>query len=310
MVSRRKFLAQSMLTMAGLPWFLSRPFSPLNVNNIYVDEIGLQLYTVRQLMAEDPDATLQAIKEAGYHQVEVGDVRTLATLFPKIQNAGLIVQSSFFPGAFITERWDLVEAGGGQKPAAGYTIESLIEEAVNHDIKYLVFGYLRPEERQQIEDYQQYADRLNKMGEQCNQADIHLCYHNHSFEFKPINGVVPFEVLMEALDKEMVHFELDVFWASIGGNDPVALLERLNSRVKLLHLKDIRKGTPVQFNEGRVKKKAFQELGDGMLDIPQILKVAEKTSVEWCFVEQDQSPNPLASIRQSIQYLQDIKPQL
>lgn len=299
------------MATASLPLLMSQPLRFFKTHGSgYINEIGLQLYTVRDQMAQDPEGTLKAVQVAGYKQVEGGDIRAYPKLFPLIQAAGLTSQSTFFPNAFITERWDLVEAEGGQKPPASYTTDSIIEDAVKNDIKYLVFGYLRPEERQTIDDYKLVVERLNIMGEKCNQADIHLCYHNHSFEFMPINGTVPYELYIKEFEPDKVHFELDIFWASLGGYDPVELMERLHGRVKLLHLKDKKKGTKVIYDEGKVKKKAFQELGDGVLDILGILKVAEKTSVEQCFVEQDQSPDPIASIHQSIKYLQEVQEKL
>lgn len=298
------------MATAAFPVLLSQPHHFFKTRNGFIPDMGLQLYTVRHLMATDPESTLKAIQAIGFKQVEGGSVLTINQLLPKVQNAGLILQSTFFPSAFITERWDLVEGEGGQKPPAHDSIDSLIEEAVKHDIRYLVLGYLSPEERQTLDDYRRVAERMNKMGEKCNQADIHLCYHHHSFEFKAINGTVPFDLLVDEFEPDKVHFELDVFWASIGGYNPVELLEKLSGRIKLLHLKDKRKGTRVTYDESKVKKKAFQELGDGVLDIVQILQTAEKVSVEQCFLEQDQSPDPMASIRQSMDYLHKIQEKL
>ncbi len=310
MISRRKFLSNGLAATAGLPILLSHPLYLFQEGNAYINDMGLQLYTVRNQMAQDPQETLKAIHEAGYKQVEGGDVRAYAELLPKLRNAGLTSQSSFFPNAFITERWDLIEASGGEKPPASYTTDSIIEDAVKNDLKYLVFGYLRPEERQTLDDFKRVAEKLNQMGEQCTQADIHLCYHNHSFEFKPISGTVPYELLIRELDPRLVHFELDVFWASVGGYEPVPLMERLDGRIKLLHLKNKKKGTKVNYDERKVSKKAFQELNDGVLNIANILQTAEKVGVEQCFVEQDQSPDPMASIRQSMNYLQEIEENL
>ena len=104
----------------------------------------------------------------------------------------------------------------------------------------------------------------------------------------------------------MVQFELDVFWASIGGYDPVQLTERIVDRIGLLHLKDKLVETPVIFDEGKVPEKAFKELGNGVVDLPTIIKIAEKAKIKYCFVEQDHSPDPLKSVRESVEYMQQL----
>lgn len=310
MISRRKFLSNSLLATAALPAIASQPFHFFNTNsNKYINEIGLQLYTVREQMAKDPESTLKAIQAIGYKQVEGGNIRAFDQFLPKVRAAGLVVKSTGLPSAFITERWDLAGAGS-QKPPASYTTDSIIEDAVKNDIKYLMLGYLQREERQTIDDYKHIAENLNAMGEKCNQADIHLCYHNHSFEFQPIDGVVPFDVFLQELEPDKVFFELDVFWISVAGKDPVKLMEELNGRVKLLHLKDKKKGVKVIYDESEVKKDAFQELGNGVLDFAGILQAAEKIGVEQCFVEQDHSSDPIASIKKSYNHLKKIEQQL
>lgn len=310
MTSRRKFLQNSFMAASALPWLSTASFNFLQEypdGPGFLPEIGLQLYTVREQMKQDPESTLQAIADAGYKQVEGGNLLAYPKLLPMLQSSGLILQSSFFPAAVLTGRWDLTAAGGGQKFPENYTEDSLIEDAMNNDLKYLVFGYLYPEERQTLDDYKRIIEKLNAFGEKCNQANINLCYHNHSFEFKPLEGTVPFELFIQDFGADTVGFELDVFWVSVGGYDPVALLEKLNGRVKLMHLKDKRKGTRNTFDEGKVKSEAFVPLGKGVLDIPTILQTAEQSSVEQCFVEQDQSDDPLASIQQSYQYLESLK---
>lgn len=309
MLSRREFLRNSFMAASTLPLFSATSFKFLQEHPEgpgFLPEIGLQLYTVREQMQHDPQATLQAIADAGYKQVEGYDLLAYPTLLPMLQNSGLILQSSFFPPAVITGRWDLAEAGGGQKLPESYTEDSLIEDAMNNDLKYLVFGYLYPEERRSLDDYKRIIEQLNAFGEKCNQADINLCYHNHSFEFKPLEGTVPFDLFIQGFGADAVSFELDVFWASVGGYQPVELLRKLEGRVKLMHLKDKRKDTRNTFDESKVKSKAFVPLGTGVLDIPAILQTAEQTGVEQCFVEQDQSDDPLASIQQSYQYLESL----
>ena len=301
-MKRRDFIRTSAAAGMGIP-LIAPAFG--KVYNPYIDQIGLQLYTVRNLMADDPQGTLRAIKEAGYAQVEGGDPATYGELLPMIKDAGLTSQSIFFPGSYITGRWDLVKT----QPAST-DFASVVEAAQKLGMNYLVFGYMMPAEREVLDDYYTVAEALNKAGEQCNEAGIKLCYHNHAFEFKPIDGKVPYELLIEETDADKLHFELDVFWSSLAEHEPIPLMEKLGDRITLLHLKNKKEGTPMIYDEGEVPPEAFQELDEGVIDIKKILALAEKNGVEQCFVEQDQSPDPIQSIKQSMQYLHAVENKL
>lgn len=298
-MKRREFIhkgAAASLSLSLLPSVYFRE------QNAYIDQIGLQLYTVRDQMANDRAATLKAVKAAGYSQVEGGNPLEYDEMLPMIKDAGLYSQSSFFTPAYITENWDL--HGGAP---AHTDPEVLIEAAQKYGLKYLIFGYLNKAERETLDQYKTYAERLNRMGEKCEQAGIHLCYHNHSFEFGPIDGKIPFDVLIEEFDPANIQFELDIFWASLGGHAPEKLMKKMKGKIRLLHLKDKLGGVADEYDEGQVPKDAFQELGDGVVDIRKVLKLAPKVGVEQCFVEQDQSPDPLKSIAQSTAYLRQIR---
>ena len=133
-----------------------------------------------------------------------------------------------------------------------------------------------------------------------------MCYHNHAFEFRAHQGTTPFEVLLKETDKDTVSLELDVFWASVGGHDPVEILNQHSGRVALLHCKDKAKDFPVQYNE-RVPPDAFKEVGRGSIDFPAVLGAATKAGVKHFFVEQDRTPgNPLDSLKISYEYLHNL----
>ncbi|MDF9798428.1 sugar phosphate isomerase/epimerase [Catalinimonas alkaloidigena] len=299
-MKRRDFIKQS--TAAGLSLSLV-PSVYFREDNAYIDQVGLQLYTVRNQMVKDPAGTLKAIKSAGYSQVEGGNPLEYGNMLPMIKDAGLYSQSSFINQAYITERWDLQATNA----PASKDIASVIEAAEKHGLKYLVFGYLSKAERDTLDQYKLYAERLNSAGEQCEQAGIHLCYHNHSFEFQPIDGKVPYELLIEELDPKYVQFELDIFWASVGGHAPEKLMKKMKGQIRLLHLKNKKAGIADEYDEAQVPKDAFQEVGDGVIDVQKVLRLAPKVGVEQCFVEQDQSPDPIQSIAASTAYLKQIE---
>ena len=146
------------------------------------------------------------------------------------------------------------------------------------------------------------------MGEQVKKAGLQLCYHNHGFEFEPLaDGRRPLDVLMGAVKPELVKLELDVFWVSLTGADPVALIQQYSGRIPLLHLKDKAKGAPPETQESKVAPTTFTPVGAGAVDFPAVLKAAAAAGVEHYFVEQDHTQgDPIAALRQSYQYLRTL----
>ncbi|MEM9884780.1 MAG: sugar phosphate isomerase/epimerase [Bacteroidota bacterium] len=298
-MKRRTFIKNTTQIGAGLALSLSIP-ACMNKQNRYTEEIGLQLWTVRNQLAENPAATLKAVKRAGYYQVELMDTAELKTLLPLIKDAGLVVKSSFINWSFITGRWDLRE-----EPMPAYGFERVIEDAQKEGLTELVFGYMMPEERKSLDDYRKVSDQLNVAGAACQEAGIQLSYHNHAFEFEPMEDSNGYEILIERLDAAAVKFELDVFWSSLAGVAPTPLMQRLENRIRLLHLKDKLAGTPTIYDNTQVPDEAFQPLGKGVVDLDEVLELAPSIGVKYCMVEQDQSPDPIQDIGISRSFLLD-----
>jgi len=267
----------------------------------YMDNLGLQIWTVRNQIAEDPVATLKAISEHGYQQIELMNLDQLEILGPIAKDFGLDINCSHINWTVLTGRWDLKKM---ENP--GITTDHLIEKAHKHGISHMIYAYWFPDERSSLDDYKVIADKLNRFGEDCNKADVKLGYHNHSFEFKPMEDSTGWEVLMNRVEKDKMFYELDVFWASIGNQDALGIMEDAKDKIGLLHLKDRKKESEIQYDESKVAKDAFKEVGQGMLDFKKIIVAAEAIGVEYCHVEQDESPDPLVSIGQSQTYLKTI----
>lgn len=302
-MSRRNALKTSLLAGTSLALMPVEHYANVLAPEGYLDQIGLQLWTVRDQLAQDFEGTIRTVQQAGYRQVEAMGLDQLPRLQPIAKDLGLSIKSSFMTWTVLTGRWELV--GGAPSPMP--TEESVIETAKQYGLEYLVFGYLRPEERQTLDQYKELIEKLNRFGQKCQQAGLKLCYHNHSFEFGKIEGQVPFELLIKGLDPQFVQFELDVFWASLGGYDPLKLMKKMQGQIRLLHLKDKLVGAPVQHDESKVPVETFKELGNGEVAIDKIVRLARKLGVEQCIVEQDQSPAPLKSIGQSMEYLRKIQ---
>ncbi|MES1260945.1 MAG: sugar phosphate isomerase/epimerase, partial [Acidobacteriota bacterium] len=221
-------------------------------------------------------------------------------LLPLIKQYGMKAVSCHVETPLITNDW---EKYGGMKKVP---VEEAIESVKNMGAQYFTMPYIRPDARGDLDWFRKTADQMNRTGELCKKAGLQFAYHNHAFEFAGKPGERPIDIFKARLDKKLVTLEMDVFWVSVAGQDPVQMLREWKGRVALLHLKDKEKGTPVQFNEG-VPKTAFKEVGNGSLDFPAILKAAPGAGVKHYFVEQDQTPaDPLDSLRKSFDYLKTV----
>jgi sugar phosphate isomerase/epimerase len=257
--------------------------------------VGVQLYTVRNLMKKDPDATLGAIAEIGYRVVEGGRAELIG-LQPLLRKYKLTTPSVSVETALITGNW---KVWGAKEVGWDQTIADLKTLGA----KYAVVPYLMVPERK---DIPKFIEQMNTAGERFAAAGMAFCYHNHAFEFGGEQGKRPIDLMLSGFSPKTVFFEADVFWISIAGQDPAEFLKKHGKRVKLVHLKDKMAGAPVQFNES-VKPPTFKEVGSGSLDFKAILKAAEKAGVEHYMVEQDQTEgNPIDSLRKSWAYLKSI----
>jgi sugar phosphate isomerase/epimerase len=279
--TRRTFVAQA---AAFLP--LSRAMfakEPLTRNNL-----GVELYTVRSVIDKDPAATLKAIQDIGYTEVEA--------IYASIDKIWTALKATNLKPVSIHVDMAIFREGGGK-------LDSTIADVKQRGFSYIVAPYIAPKDRGGADMFKKLAETLNSAGEKAKASGLTLCYHNHAFEFGPVDGTTGLEMLMSNTQKDLVSLEMDVFWVSVAGHDPVELLKTYSGRVKLLHLKDKAKGVAKQYNE-TLPHSAFKEVGSGSIDIPAVLAAADAAGVENYFIEQDFTPgDPIASLRKSYEYL-------
>jgi len=242
-----------------------------------VATVGLQLYTVRQQMADDAAATLEAVAAAGYGEVETAGTGNLGALefAQALSNAGLTAPAAHLPLNMIDEQPDEVLA---MAQMIGY--------------RYIVIPWLPPEMRDET-GYAQAIATLNRFGERSAAEGVQTCYHNHDFEFKSINGTKPFDRMLTDCDRHLVQFELDLFWAAHAGIDAKAYLSADPSRYPLCHIKD------------RTSEGEMADVGAGTIDFPMLF--AAGTGLQHYFVEHDRPRDPMTSIRTSIQAVKDMR---
>jgi sugar phosphate isomerase/epimerase len=249
--------------------------------------LGFQVYTVRNLIPDHARETLQRVAAIGYREAEVIQDSNSVVL-PLCKEFGIQAVSGHFATPLVTGNFDAWKSQFQHGAPAEMTWQKAVDDAAQAGIKFMVIAYLMPAERGPLDQFRRYADQFNKAGEATHKAGMQFCYHHHAFEFGPKEGSRPIDIFLERLDPSLVKFEMDVFWVSVAGQDPVALLKQWKGRVALMHLKDKLKGAPQSFSEG-VPKETFVEVGSGALDFPAILKAAREAGVQHYFVEQDQS---------------------
>jgi sugar phosphate isomerase/epimerase len=259
-------------------------------------KVGLQLYTLRNELPKDLEGTLKKVATIGYKEVELfgyADGKFFGKS-PKefkalLQSLGLSAPS----GHYTT---------GKNNPSAKGTLTNnwtqTVADAAEVGQKYMICAFLFPEERGTIDDYKRNAELFNKSAEVCKQYGIQFGYHNHDFEFKEIDGQLPYELLLKNTDPELVKMELDLYWVSFAGKDPVKYFQEYPGRFPMWHVKDMEK----------VAERSFAEVGTGSINFQRIFDAAKTAGLVHFFVEQDVCKRPpLESINISFQNLKKIK---
>lgn len=241
-----------------------------------LDRLGIQLYTVRDVLAKDFDGTLAAIRAAGYREVEMffRFGRTPAQVKQSIAAAGLTSPATHtdLPGF----RKDPAKVAG---------------EAVEAGHRWIVVAYVNPDERKTLDDWKRRRDEITTCAEAAKKAGIGFAYHNHDFEFATVEGVVPYEMLTTTTDPALVKLEMDLFWTVQAGQDPLPWITRWPGRVTMVHVKD------------RKKDGTMVTVGDGAIDFATLLAEGRKRGLQHWFVEHDQPKDSLDFARKSAAYL-------
>ncbi len=270
-------------------------------------EIGLNLYTVRGPLAEQPEEVLRGTAALGCRYVEarLAQVEDHLPLLAELDMPWVswMVDTPLVTGNW--DAWDQLARGGRSLPRS--TLDAAIETAAQHRVENLGISYTLPTERDGLDGWKRLAEQCNRAGEACNRAGLNFYFHNHAEEFVGEQAERPFDLLLRELDPGLVRFEIDVFWVSIAGADPVEVINQASGRVLSLHLKDKIAGTENVTTAMAAPRDAFAEVGSGTLDWPSILRAADQAGVERLFVEQDQTPgDPLASVQQSFEFLKGL----
>ncbi|HEY0565539.1 MAG TPA: sugar phosphate isomerase/epimerase [Terriglobales bacterium] len=272
MITRRDFLRDTALVTASL----ALPRAVFAANK---QPVGLQLYTVRQLAEKDLPNTLGEIHSIGYEEVELyWNVYShpAPELKRMISDAGLKAPSGHFDYEGLESKLDYAKELGLQ-----YVVCPMLPEKMWHS----------------GDDFKRAADQFNKWGEQVQKLGMTFGFHNHNYEFQKFGNQTGFDILMKNTDPKLVKLEMDCYWITQSGNDPLKMFDRLGSRIRMLHLKDRKRGfAPSQMLNKQAEH--FTEVGTGTVDWKAIIARAKANAVDHYFVEQDETQRPvLESIR-------------
>ena len=274
---RRTFLRGLGATMV-LPSALGCALRPAGGR---IERPGIQLYTLRDAARADLERTLGDIAAIGFREVELLD---------SMDNFGM-------PAArlrALLDRLHLRAPSTHIDTAALDDLPRLIGDAQTLGHEYLVVASLPDGSRATLDDYRRWGDRLNAAGETVRRAGLWLGFHDEAWDFRAIDGQVPYDVLVERLDPARVRLQLDTGNAVIGGSDPLALMERYGDRYWLFHIKDAE----------RLGAEHDVELGKGMVDFRRLFARAGSLDGKHVYVEQESYPGAaLDSVRRDYAYL-------
>ncbi len=271
---------------------------------VFYDELGFQVFTLRDLLVDNASSLFAALADVGIKNIEFFDPLTLREYVPIVRDTGMTPLATHFLPGYITGNWESARRFG-MEPRESYHFENIVEDCASTGIRYAGIAILMDEDRRTLDDCRRFAEQANAYGETSKAAGVQLYYHNHSFEFEPVEGTTPYDAMLEILDRDLVMLELDVFWAAVAGQDPVEWLHRIADRMLFLHLKDLKKGSQLNEYTTGIPRDSFVELGDGMLDLKTILSEARKAGITRAIIDQDatQMEDKIASVRKNCDYI-------
>jgi sugar phosphate isomerase/epimerase len=259
-----------------------------------IEKVGVQLYTVRDLMKDDFDGTIAKVAKIGYKEVE-------------------------FAGYFghTGEQVRAVCAKNGLSPVSTHVqydelddkFPSVIETSKTIGLKYIVCPWIPEELRKSPDIWKQASEKFNRCGEASKKAGMQFAYHNHWFEFLPVDGKLPYDLLLKECDANLVKMEMDLCWITAAGGDPLKYFNQYPGRFPLVHVKDLKKKPAVSQGGGQNFGDTVDltSAGSGIIDWKKIFAQSEKAGIKHYIVEHDKPENPFESITKSYDYLEKLR---
>lgn len=245
-----------------------------------IAKVGLQLYTVRDLMKSDFDGTLDKVAATGYREVEFAGYfdHTPQQVKASLVRTGMVSPSAHFGYDYLGDKW------------AG-----VLESANVIGQQYIVCSSIDEAHRKTLDDWKKVVANFNRAGEVAKKTGVQFAYHNHSFEFQPIDGTVPYDLLLKETDADLVKLEMDLYWAVNAGVDPLTYFDHNKGRFPLVHVK------------GRAPDGSITDvMASNVIDWKRLF-ADPNSGIQHYFVENDHPKSPLESIRTSYEYLAQLR---
>jgi len=271
MLNRRMFLG-------GLSAAAAAGFSSF-ARAARLETIGLQLYTVRRDLEKDFEETIAQVAKVGFREVELAGLfgRSSRDVRSSLERHGLKAPSMHV---------DL--------PEIETSFERTLQTGTVLGVSYVICAWLAPGERESLDLYKRHIETFNRAGEEAKEAGLQFGFHCHDFEFVPLEGVVPYDLLLKETDASLVQMEMDLYWITKAGADPLHYFQEYPGRFPLVHVKDM-DATP---------QKGFTEVGKGVVDFRRVFAQASLGGIRHYFVEQDETKGfAIDSARESFEYL-------
>ncbi|HLW85411.1 MAG TPA: TIM barrel protein [Candidatus Sulfotelmatobacter sp.] len=289
-MNRRTFLETAAAVSAAT--LLANKFSWAAEHRIA--KVGVQLYTVRDLMKSDFDGTIAKVASIGYKEVEFAGYfdHTGQQVRAACEKNGLAPVSTHIQYEELDDKFPAV-----------------IETSKIIGLKYIVCPFIKEELRKSPDIWKQASDKFNRCGEQTKKAGIQFAYHNHWFEFLPVDGKLPYDELLRLCDPNLVKMEMDLCWITAAGGDPLKYFNAYPGRFPLVHVKDLH--TIPKVTAGGAQNYGdtvdLTEVGSGLIDWKKIFAQSDKAGIKHYIVEHDHPKQPFDSITKSYEYLSKLR---
>jgi sugar phosphate isomerase/epimerase len=301
MSTRRSFIKQAALVGAGV--LLKPTISFGEFQSTDFNQIGIQLYTLRDVLSKDVRGTIAKVAGAGYNHVETFygySGQNAAVNFWGLNSKEfrtLLAENNLKTYSGHYQLNDFLTPGKGNDDALKAQID--IAKAVGQEYLVVPVPSKMVIENGGVDDYKFVASQLNKAGELCRKSNLKFGYHNHAWEFKPLENTTGYDILQTETEPEFVKFEIDLFWTVNSGNDPLSLFKKYPGRFEMWHVKDMDK----------TDRNKFTEVGTGSIDFSKIFEQADTAGLKYFFVEQDKiySKDPFESIKESCKNIKQMQ---
>lgn len=261
-----------------------------NNDHLFTENIGMVSYTYRHSFEKDVAATLDTIQQLGIRDME------FSNLFGKSPEElrAMLDERGMYCSSFGVSYQDLVD-----------NTDEVAEKAKILGADYVRVAWIPHDSPFDLKAAEKAIADFNRAGKELKEKHgLTFCYHNHGYEFRSHGDGTLFDHIVQKTDPEYVSFEMDILWVHFPGADPVALLEKYGDRFKLMHLKDLKKGVEGNFSGGTPVENNVA-LGTGQLDMPAILKAAQKANIQHYYIE-DESLYYYKQVPKSIEYLKSL----